>query len=474
MLQRSFDAALVIANAITRLVQDGGNPRNGAALLSYMLSSNMTGLTGPLIFEETGDRKPFLIVRNVQNGIMQPVGSWSEDQSLVFNSRAIYWPDGTTNVPLDRRARTVTWLKWDSGAGITLAVIATIGLIFGLLVLIAIYWQHESPVITSSTWQFLIVMIIGAMIGFGSVFVQIGYPTTFVCVLRIWMTPLALILIIAPLLTKTWRLHRIFSLRDLKTTPIPLSRLVLLTLICVLIQIIILIFWTSLGTVKVELSPALDDEKLAYAICATNLVNRISTYVTYTYLGILIIICCYLAFKVRKLPKDFNESRWIAVAIYNTLLMVVLLFILGYALRKYKITILILFCSGTIVIGLGALCAMMIPKLWELLRHPERRSSSGSGTYGAGSRQGSSKAKTMTTSAAKESSHNSRTGHIDSPTTGHSPSRTNYSLGTSHSLGAKTHSNSKKEATPTQGTHLDTMESSSNGAYTDSSSTTDE
>jgi ABC-type branched-subunit amino acid transport system substrate-binding protein/uncharacterized membrane protein YgcG len=428
IIQRAFEAALVIGDAIGRLVGEGGDPRDGELLFEAMLKTDLPGITGTITFTPDGDRSPLFSIRNVQNGQLITIGSFSNETGLAFNGQQVIWPDGTTNVPLDRDPRTVTWLSWQSGAGIALGVVAALGMAFCVFVLIVIYWQRNSPVIMSSTWEFLIVMIVGAMVGFGSVFIWVGMPSAARCALRVWFTPMAFILIVSPLLAKTWRLHRIFSLRDLKTNPIPLSRLVMMVIIMILIQIIICVFWISLGTVRTRLNDAQDDPKLAYLVCDSNRTNSIAQYTTYGYLGLLVLVCCYLAFRVRKLPKDFNESRWIAVAIYNILIFVVLLMILGWALRKFPVTFHILLCVATIIISLGSVTSLMLPKLWELLMHPERRSSSS----GGGS-QGSTKAKTTNSTATRSKGSNNSKGESHSGGGGgggHTPTRSsNYSLG---------------------------------------------
>jgi ABC-type branched-subunit amino acid transport system substrate-binding protein len=375
--QAIFDSFVIYADAISRCVADGCNARNGTQMLSYLYSTHRTLFSGDFSFTSTGDREAVFDIFNVQNGFQQPAGRWEDKTGLTLKI-AIKWPDGTTNIPIAVLPRNQNWLNWKSAAGIVLAVVAAVGMAFACGMLLVIYLQRMSPIIRSSTWEFLIVMLIGSILGFGSVFTWIGRPEAWICGLRIWIPPIAFILIIAPLLAKTWRLHRIFTLRDLRTTSIRLSLLSMIVFTLVLVQIIICIFWISMGTVKPVIENDKSDKTVAYVLCGSNLANRVASYVTYGYLGTLTIVCSYLAFRVRKLPKDFNESAWIGRTSYNTFLFAGLIIILGYALAKFRITVLILICVCTLAICFGAIILMMAPKLFNLWKHPERRASSNS------------------------------------------------------------------------------------------------
>lgn len=376
----TFDAVQTLANAIVACFGNAPcDPRNGTELLPYIRSVNFTGLTGSITMTDVGDRTGTFEIRNVLGGQQIVVGSYyspGEHGDVHLTNTRIVWPDGTTTIPLAIAPRTPTWLKWNSPAGIVLSLVAALGIGFAILMMTVIYWQRESPVIVSSTWQFLILMLCGAVLGMGSVWVWIGEPSPHLCALRIWIPPIAFTLILTPLLAKTWRLVRIFSLATFKVEPIPLSTLVIIVGALTFVQIIICIVWISLGTIQIETVIDLHSKDLEYVVCKTNNANKIASYVTYGYNGLLIFISCYLAFRVRKLPKDFNESRWIVRTIYNTLLFAVLIIILGYSLSSFISTVLILICVCTLGISIGTVLFIMLPKAWELFVHPERRSSS--------------------------------------------------------------------------------------------------
>jgi hypothetical protein len=361
----------------------GGNPRNGTALFSAMRSTDAQFLTGNVKFDQNADRLGSYDIVNLVPGTTVATLAGRVDYSgSVDITNTIVWPSGTTEIPIAVLPPTLKWLEWKSPAGIILSIFAGLGIIVAIIMFAVMVHQRDSPVVMVATWQFLLVMLFGCALGFGSVFTWIGRPYDYTCALRIWIPPMAFILIMAPLLTKTWRLHRIFTLGSLKVRPYPLSYLIAMCAVLFTVQFIICIFWIALGTIKPVIVPDANDKKIAYVVCASNQSNRIASYVTYGYLGLLMLIGCYLTFRVRNLPKDFNESRWIGFSIYNTMLFSIIIIIVGYALNKFPITVMILICVCTLAIAIGAVSFMLAPKLWTLIRHPEKRSNS-SGNSGS-------------------------------------------------------------------------------------------
>jgi hypothetical protein len=374
LVASSIDALNVYADAILRLVEAGEDTRNGTSMLNALYSTKKTLLTGLVQFNEKGDRIGSYDILNVRNGLPHLTARYDFTSNQLQILDNIIWSDGTTQVPLSALPRRPTWLKWSSGAAITLAILASLGIVICFLLAGMLYWQRKSKIVTTATWPFLMLILAGAALGYGSMFTWIGRPAPYICGLRIWLPPMAFVLIMAPLLAKTWRLHKIFTLRDLKVAPIPLWRLSLVAGCLVLVQLIICIAWIALGTVQTEFVNDKNDRAVAFVICKLSRANQIASYVTYGYLGFIMVVGTYLAFRVRKLPKDFNESRWIGFSIYNTLLFSGIILILGYTLNNFPVTVLILICVCTLAICTGVIGFMMLPKAWTLILHPEKRS----------------------------------------------------------------------------------------------------
>jgi ABC-type branched-subunit amino acid transport system substrate-binding protein len=372
---RTFDTVFIYADAIRRIVLAGDNPRDPRAITQALFQTHLNLTTGSTSFNIHGDRIGSYDINNSIDGKLQFSGRWMVGSGASI-SHPIVWPDGTTTIPSSTPPIVREWLKIKSSAGVIFSVFASVGIVISLLLSGLVIHQWNSPVIRSATPPFLLVMLAGCMIGYGTIWTWVGEPHDYICVLRIWLSPLAYIFIMAPLLTKTWRLHRIFTLGSLKIAPIPLYKLIIMCCGIIAIQVVICIVWVSLGSFHEAYFLESDNEFVAHYTCSQTSVNRIITFVTYGYFGLITLIGGYLAFKVRNLPKDFNESRWIGLAIYNTVLWGTLVIILGYSMKKFPTTVLILCCVASLAITTGAISFMLIPKMWTLWKHPEKRSSS--------------------------------------------------------------------------------------------------
>lgn len=370
-----MDALLSFANAITTVNNEGGNPRNGTALLSALRRTSFDGLSGSVSFDSSGDRIGSYDWINFVGGQTIPAGrlSSSGGTTTLTNLNTIVWPGGSTDIPTSPIPREQYWLKWESAGGIILGTLAAAGLVFCVLCCIFLLWQRKSRVVYASGWPFLLAIMLGVALSYASVFPYIGRPHEWICVFRIWLEPLSYAFITVPLLVKTLRLYHFWRQKDLKVVPISTWRLVSISAVLILIQVLICIFWQSLGTIEVVIKDDPSTTTRSLVLCQNNKANRGCAAATMVYEGLLLAIGGYLAFKVRKLPKNFNESRWIGFALYNTLLFSVVIIVISYALKDFPIIVLIFLCSAALVIPTGILVFMFVPKLWELARHPDRR-----------------------------------------------------------------------------------------------------
>lgn len=363
-----IDAILTFADGIKRTVMAGKNPRNGTELLASLYETNTNGLTGDIRFDKNGDRIGPYDVWSVVGGEQIRVGRIHPDQRIE-QFAPIVWPSGTTEIPTSPLPRDLQWIRWDHWVGILFGTLAACGLLMCAIVGLVIFTQRHTKPVNSSGWTFLCATLVGAVLGFGSVFPWIGYPRTWICGLRIWMTPMAFVLILAPLVIKTWRLHHVWRQTNIlkKILPVPTWRLFLATFALVLVQIIICVFWISFASLKPVVTKSPRDKKYAFALCPSNQASKICMYVTIAYLGFVQLVTAFVAFRVRKLPKNYNESRWVGFSIYNSLIVSIAVLIIGFVLQGYFLIVIIFVCVASLLIPTGMIILLFGPKLWAML-----------------------------------------------------------------------------------------------------------
>jgi predicted outer membrane repeat protein len=178
-------------------------------------------------------------------------------------------------------------------------------LFLGLLIF-AWWFRNERSIIQSS-------YVFCQLINVGCILVLIPYLwmttnlTPAQCTGRVWCFHLGFTLCYGSMFWKTYRLHSIFYQTSLKAIII-LDRDLLWKLgIFVLIDILLLLWWTII--------------QYPYYIHETLICQSDGAYLFYplmtTLKGCLLLATCILAYRVRDLPDRYNESKPNALAIYN-------------------------------------------------------------------------------------------------------------------------------------------------------------
>ena len=80
---------------------------------------------------------------------------------------------------------------------------------------------------------------------------------------------------------------------------------------------------------------------------------------------LIIITCCYYAFKTRKVPSNYNESKFIAVSIYSTLL-VCLAAVPVYLTATVVVQKIASLCMALLLNAFLTLLVLYLPKLYAI------------------------------------------------------------------------------------------------------------
>lgn len=89
-------AKIIVINMITA----GIDPTNGELLLKELQNLSFDGATGPISFDENGDRLGVYEIVNLVDGVFEVVGTWDVINGMQLTG-TIIWPDGGTKTPAD-------------------------------------------------------------------------------------------------------------------------------------------------------------------------------------------------------------------------------------------------------------------------------------------------------------------------------------------------------------------------------------
>ena len=100
-----FDAVMLYAHAVTKLLSEGGDLHDAQAVTRKLRSTEFAGAGGKMVaLDEQGDRIDVYEVMNYvveEEGEMDRVAVGMYNKQYVPYERAVVWPGGTTKVPLD-------------------------------------------------------------------------------------------------------------------------------------------------------------------------------------------------------------------------------------------------------------------------------------------------------------------------------------------------------------------------------------
>ncbi|XP_072045659.1 metabotropic glutamate receptor 8-like [Amphiura filiformis] len=192
-----------------------------------------------------------------------------------------------------------------------------LGLIFTALAAAGLCYYSEHSLIKASSRELCAINLIG--LGFFCIVVALNLltPTNVTCVAIDVCISTSFCISFAPVLLKVNRIWRIFNLNPSKKVRLksPKSQVIMASCI-ILIEVLVAIL-------SIFVDPSIPDilippQRKPYLEIYCRFGYGI--FITWPYNSAIIGACCYYAFKARKLPDNFNESKFIAVSVYSTLI----------------------------------------------------------------------------------------------------------------------------------------------------------
>ncbi|XP_034670526.1 metabotropic glutamate receptor [Drosophila subobscura] len=275
------------------------------------------------------------------------------------------YPDKLSCFPLD-----IQYMRWNSLFALIPMAIAILGIAVTIIVIALFAKNHDTPLVRASGRELSYTLLFGILVCYCNTFALIAKPTIGSCVLQRFGIGVGFSIIYSALLTKTNRISRIFhsaSKSAQRLNYISPQSQVVITASLIAIQILITMIWMVVEPPGTRFY--YPDRTEVILKCK---IQDMSFLFSQLYNMILITICTVYAIKTRKIPENFNESKFIGFTMYTTciiwLAFVPIYFGTG---NSYEIQITTLCISISLSASVALVC-LYSPKVYILVFHPDK------------------------------------------------------------------------------------------------------
>lgn len=268
-------------------------------------------------------------------------------------------------------------LQLKDGAGVFLAFVTAAGICVTMVTLLVFIKYRETAIVKASNRQLSFALLVAIFCNLTLALLSIAEPTDIICRViqfsrfTIYTTSVSILWL---------KSVRIFVLFQVDSSDMPLQGYISkvkyqvgLVAIVNSVDLVLLTAWFATD-------PPLRSEKLQptlYIFYTCDHYKKSAGQVLYfmlcSYVLLLSLLSLFYAFKVRKLPDNFNEARFIGFSLYIILLSAICYYTVEFSVQ-HGWYVSVIACTTTLVDSFGLLGCMFGPKVFNILFHPERNS----------------------------------------------------------------------------------------------------
>ncbi|KAJ3167802.1 hypothetical protein HK101_011710 [Irineochytrium annulatum] len=307
------------------------------------------------------------------------VGTWSAvDGSITFDDptgKSLIFSGGKTAPP---PPPVIPSIEYKANINLRYAICAVVGCCSLLTILLLGYMivYRAQKIFLASSPRFLSLIVLGSNVSFVSIWLFSVFPmNNSSCTTYAWLKYMGFAIVFGALLLKTYRISIIFSAKKGKSKNIRnLNDSVLFAFFFVFIALwaALLVVWTSLPAQR----PYLLTDTVANVAKNGTIVSFSTTphcnfgnynYICLAAVLITLLVGVTLTYSVRNTPSAFNESKWIAIALYNWVVIgIVLNAISNFAVQDPDV-IFVMESVMVILTQTTVTAVLIIPKIIEVM-----------------------------------------------------------------------------------------------------------
>ncbi|KAI9159208.1 hypothetical protein H9P43_008545 [Blastocladiella emersonii ATCC 22665] len=327
--------------ATARALAAGRYPR-GPLRLADLNAVRANGAFGIINFNEmTGEPEAGFEVYNWQsNG---PARVRRNDSSLISDANkweSMVFPNGESNFNDQSSSAKIT-IEIDTMAGTVLAVCCALGVVVSLGFLVIVILNRHTPTIRAISPVFCALVLVGLALMYVAIGFQLAVYGDTMCNVTPVTSVIALGLVIGNIIAKNQRIWQLFGSPLLFRNGLPDHKIMRISLTIVLVDTILAVAWVvtkpfkpvvvSSRTSKYQTCLPITGPVTANGSVFKSLRNTDDTLPSLYESPVFVLICVFngalliyasvLAWNTRRIPiRGYNESRAIALSIYNIML----------------------------------------------------------------------------------------------------------------------------------------------------------
>ncbi|GMT07734.1 hypothetical protein PENTCL1PPCAC_29908, partial [Pristionchus entomophagus] len=271
-----------------------------------------------------------------------------------------YLPEKTFTICEDIKARV--YMQWDTPYAIVPMIFAVIGIIATVFVIVVF-----TPVVKASGRELSYILLVAMILSYLMTFVLLAKPTPLTCGIKRIGIGFAFSTLYAAMFVKTNRIARIFAQATRSAARpcciSPLSQ-VGLTAALVGFQLGYCLIWLLVTPPGTRPDYELVDRYTVVLTC--NVPDHHFLY-SLIYDVILVVLCTVYAVKTRKVPENFNETKFIGFSMYTTCVLWVAWISFYFGTKSNFMLQISSLCISISMSANVALVCIFSPKVWIIL-----------------------------------------------------------------------------------------------------------
>ncbi|XP_028281029.1 G-protein coupled receptor family C group 6 member A-like [Parambassis ranga] len=225
------------------------------------------------------------------------------DQCLSCNMNTEWSAEGSsTCIP-----KVLVFFSWQDSFAVVLLTFSTLGILLTLLVSALFLHQCDTPVVRAAGGPLSQVILFSLVVSYVSAMLFVGQPNSFQCKARQVLYGISFTLCVSCILVKTLKILLAFQFDPaLQEFLRRLFQPFVIISICVALQVATCICWLILKSPSDHIT--INSTTL---LSACDEGSYLAFGVMLGYIAVLAFVCFICAFKGRKLPQQYNDSRFI-------------------------------------------------------------------------------------------------------------------------------------------------------------------